>query len=96
MWGAPNRSTRTDDGREWHTWVNYAPVAAAGSSVGFGMGSGIGRHSGVGVGFGMPIGAPPPPPQCERTFVVSGGHVAEQHWNGPADFCAGFIRPAPR
>src|SRR5881394_1355290 len=33
VWGAPNRSTRTDDGRDWHTWVNET-YPAGGSSVG--------------------------------------------------------------
>jgi len=32
-WGAPNRSTRTDDGRDWHTWANET-YPAGGSSVG--------------------------------------------------------------
>ena len=93
-WGAPARSTRTPDGRDWHTWVTES-YPQAGSSVGFGVGGGsIGRGGGVGVGvgMGMPIGAPPPPERCERTLIVVDGKIAESHWNGPPSLCVDFKR----
>jgi hypothetical protein len=87
-WGAPSRSTRTADGREWHTWVAEA-YPGPGSSVGFG-GFGFGRGGGVGVGVGMPIGSPPPPERCERTLVLANNTVVETHWNGPPALCVDF------
>ena len=93
-WGAPARSTKTPDGRDWHTWVAESH-SQAGSSVGFGLGGmsvGGGRGVGVGVGMGMPIGAPPPPERCERTLIVVDGKVAESHWNGPPSLCVDFKR----
>jgi hypothetical protein len=94
-WGAPERSTRTADGRDWYTWVRQGSPSA-GSSVGFGVGSstfGGGGISSMGVGVGMPIGTPPPPEKCERTLVFSGGKVVEQHWNGPPSLCADLKHP---
>ena len=88
-WGAPARSTKTPDGRDWHTWVTEA-YPRGGSSVGFGLGGGVGRSGGVGVGIGMPIGTPPPPERCERTLIVVDGKVAESHWNGPPSMCVDF------
>jgi len=93
-WGAPARSTRTPDGRDWHTWVTES-YQQAGSSVGFGVGGGsVGRGGGVGVGIGMgmPIGTPPPPERCERTLIVVDGKIAESHWNGPPSLCIDFRR----
>jgi hypothetical protein len=88
-WGAPARSTKTPDGRDWHTWVTEA-YPQGGSSVGFGVGGGVGRGGGVGIGIGMPIGSPPPPERCERTLIVVDGKVAESHWSGPPSMCVGF------
>ena len=93
-WGAPARSTKTPDGREWHTWVTESHQQA-GSSVGFGVGGGRGGGGGgvgVGVGMGMPIGTPPPPERCERTLIVVDGKVTESHWNGPPSMCVDFRR----
>ena len=92
VWGAPNRSTKTQDGRDWHTWVAES-YPQGGSSVGFGMGGMVGRGGGVGVGIGMPIGSPPPPERCERTLVFVDGKVADQVWNGPPSLCAPLKRP---
>src|SRR5438105_1836416 len=89
-WGAPERGTKTADGRDWYTWSRYGGQSS-GSSVGVGMGRstfGGGGISGVGVGVGMPIGTPPAPEKCERTLVFSEGKVVEQHWNGPPSLCA--------
>ena len=92
VWGAPNRSTKTQDGRDWHTWV-VESYPQGGSSVGFGMGGMVGRGGGVGVGIGMPIGSPPPPERCERTLVFADGKVVDQIWNGPPSLCAPLKRP---
>ena len=95
-WGAPARSTKTPDGRDWHTWVTES-YPQGGSSVGVGFGVGgtsIGRGGGVGVGVGMgaPIGTPPPPERCERTLIVVDGKITESHWNGPPSLCVDFRR----
>lgn len=92
VWGAPARSTKTPDGRDWHTWVTESGPPP-GPSFGFGFGGGVGRGGGVGVGIGMPIGSPEPPARCERTLVFADGKVAEQHWNGPPSMCAGLKAP---
>ena len=91
-WGAPARSTKTPDGREWHTWVTESypqPTSSFGIGVG---GASVGRGGGtsVGVGMGVPIGTPPPPERCERTLIVVDGKVVEQHWNGPPAMCVDF------
>jgi len=94
-WGAPARSTKTPDGREWNTWVTES-YPQGGSSVGVGLGGmrvGGGGGVGVGVGMGVPIGAPPPPERCERTLIFTDGKVAEQHWHGPPSLCAPLKRP---
>jgi hypothetical protein len=93
-WGAPHRSTKTPDGRDWHTWV-VESYAQGGSSVGVGVGGGRvggGRGVGVGIGMGFPIGSPPPPERCERTLIFVDNRVAEQHWNGPPSLCAPLKR----
>jgi len=94
-WGAPVRSTKTADGRDWHTWVTES-YAQPGSSVNFGLGGfrvGGSGGSGVGVGVGMPVGDPSPPARCERTFVFDNGKVIEQYWAGPPSMCADLKRP---
>ena len=94
-WGAPMRSTKTPDGRDWHTWVSEA-YPQGGSSVGVGVGGmrvGGGGGVGVGVGMGFPVGSPPPPERCERTLIFADGKVVEQHWHGPPSLCAPLKRP---
>jgi hypothetical protein len=94
-WGAPARSTKTPDGRDWHTWVTDSypqPSSSVGVGVG-GMRIGGGGGVGVGVGMGVPVGSPEPPARCERTFIFADGKVAEQVWNGPPSMCAGLKRP---
>ena len=95
VWGAPARSTKTADGRDWHTWVSEgAPPPPP--SVGFGIGGvSVGRGSGVGVGvgMGMPIGTPPPPERCERTLVFADDKLVDQQWSGPPTLCAPLKRP---
>jgi hypothetical protein len=93
-WGAPARSTKTPDGREWNTWVTESSPQG-GSSVGVGLGGmrvGGGGGVGVGVGMGMPVGTPPPPERCERTLIFADNRVAEQHWHGPPSLCAPLKR----
>jgi hypothetical protein len=95
VWGAPMRSTKTEDGRDWHTWVTSGGQSS-GSSVGFGVGRstfGGGGMSGVGVGVGVPVGTPPPAQSCERTLVFAGGKVVEQHWAGPPSLCTDLKKP---
>ena len=95
VWGAPERSTKTADGRDWHTWVTYgAPPPPP--SVGFGIGGmSVGRGSGVGVGVGtsVPVGTPPAPERCERTLVFADGKLVDQQWAGPPTLCAPLKRP---
>ena len=90
-WGAPARSTRTADGRDWHTWVAESHPTS-GASVGVG-GMSVGRGGGIGVGIGMPIGSPPPPERCERTLVLLDGKVVDQQWNGPRELCYRSAKP---
>jgi len=94
-WGAPTRSTKTSDGRDWHTWVTES-YPQPGPSVGLGVGGvriGGGGATGVGVGVGMPVGSPEPPARCERTFVFVDGRVVDQSWVGPPSMCADLKRP---
>ena len=96
-WGAPVRSTKTADGRDWHTWVTES-YAQGGSSVGIGLGGfriggGGGGGVGVGVGGSMPVGDPSPPARCERTFVFDNNRVIEQYWAGPPSMCADLKKP---
>lgn len=89
-WGVPTRSTTLPGGRTASTWVSetVAPRASFFPSIGIFGGSG-----GVGVGTGVTMG-----PgggelvRCERTLIFENGRVAEQTWQGPADFCASFRR----
>jgi hypothetical protein len=94
-WGAPVRSTTTNDGRYWYTWETAA-VAQPPPSVGFGIGGvSIGGRgaTGVGVGMGVPVGSPPAPERCERTLIFENGRVVDQSWQGPPSMCADFKRP---
>src|SRR5256885_7912932 len=73
-WGAPARSTQTNDGRYWYTWET-ASVVQPGPSVGFGLGGmSIGGRgaTGVGVGVSTPVGSPSAPERCERTLIFEG------------------------
>lgn len=93
-WGAPARSTQTNDGRYWYTWETAA-AAQPGASVGLGVGGvriGGGGATGVGVGVGMPVGSPPAPERCERTLIFENGVVVDQAWQGPPSMCADFKR----
>ena len=95
VWGAPNRSTKTADGRDWHTWVTEGappPPPSVGVGIG-GMRVGGGGGVGVGVGMGMPVGSPGAPERCERTLVFDSGRVIDQRWNGPPSLCAPLKRP---
>ena len=94
-WGAPARSTKTSDGRDWHTWVTESYPQPS-SSVGVGVGGfriGGSGGVGVGVGAGVPVGSPEPPARCERTLVFENGRTIEQYWVGPPSMCAELKRP---
>ena len=89
-WGAPTRSAKLADGREAHTWVSetVAPRAAIWPSIGIFGGSG-----GIGFGTGVTMGGGAGELQrCERTLIVQNGHVVDQTWQGPGDFCGSFRR----
>lgn len=92
-WGAPATSAK-DGAQETHTWVSMDQLArGAGSGVGIGIGVGSGRGVGVGVGVGGAIFGPAGEPvRCDRTLVFREGRVAEETWNGPADYCKRFAR----
>src|SRR5438445_4286332 len=88
-WGAPTRSTKTADGRDWHTWVTES-YAQPGSSVGIGVGGmriGGGGGVGVGVGVGVPAGTPAPPPRCGGAQALERGKIVDQSWAGPPGLC---------
>jgi opacity protein-like surface antigen len=87
LWGAPARSTKTADGRDWYTWVTES-YAQPQSSVGVGVGG-----FRIGGGGGVAVGSPEPPARCERTFVFDNGRVIEQYWVGPPSMCADLKRP---
>lgn len=89
-WGTPARSTKLTDGADVYTWVSEGTGTRgrASPSVGIGIGSG-----GVGIGTGVTFGAGGGEPvRCERTLIFRGGHVAEQKWQGPAEYCDTFRR----
>jgi hypothetical protein len=89
-WGAPARSAKLADGREAYTWISetVAPRASIWPSVGIFGGSG-----GVGFGTGVTMGPGGGELQrCERTLIIQNGHVVDQTWQGPGDFCGSFRR----
>ena len=90
-WGTPARSTRLSDGASVYTWVSEG-VGARGRvspSIGIGVSSGGGVGIGTGVMFGSGGGEPV---RCERTLIFREGRVAEQNWQGPAEYCGTFHR----
>jgi hypothetical protein len=90
-WGTPARSTKLSDGSNVYTWVSEG-VGTRGRvspSVGIGVSSGGGVGIGTGVMFGSGGGEPV---RCERTLIFREGRVAEQNWQGPADYCGSFHR----
>lgn len=90
-WGTPARSTKLTDGSNVYTWVSEG-VGTRGRvspSIGIGVGSGGGVGIGTGVMFGSGGGEPV---RCERTLIFRQGRVAEQNWQGPADYCDTFRR----
>jgi hypothetical protein len=90
-WGTPARSTKLSDGSNVYTWVSEG-VGTRGRvspSIGIGIGSGGGVGIGTGVTFGSGGGEPV---RCERTLIFREGRVAEQNWQGPAEYCGTFKR----
>jgi hypothetical protein len=90
-WGTPARSTKLSDGSNVYTWVSEG-VGTRGRvspSVGIGVSSGGGVGIGTGVMFGSSGGEPV---RCERTLIFREGRVAEQNWQGPAEYCGTFKR----
>jgi hypothetical protein len=90
-WGTPARSTKLSDGSSVYTWVSEG-VGTRGRvspSVGIGIGSGGSVGIGTGVMFGSSGGEPV---RCERTLIFREGRVAEQNWQGPAEYCSSFRR----
>jgi hypothetical protein len=90
-WGTPARSTKLTDGSNVYTWVSEG-VGTRGRvspSIGIGVGSGGGVGVGTGVMFGSGGGEPV---RCERTLIFREGRVAEQNWQGPAEYCDTFRR----
>jgi hypothetical protein len=90
-WGTPARSTKLGDGSSVYTWVSEG-VGTRGRvspSVGIGISSGGGVGIGTGVMFGSSGGEPV---RCERTLIFREGRVAEQNWQGPAEYCSSFKR----
>ena len=90
-WGTPARSTKLTDGSSVYTWVSESvgQRSRVSPSVGIGIGSGGSVGIGTGVMFGSSGGEPV---RCERTLIFKQGRVAEQNWQGPADYCGTFRR----
>ena len=90
-WGTPARSTKLTDGSNVYTWVSESvgQRSRVSPSVGIGIGSGGSVGIGTGVMFGSSGGESV---RCERTLIFKQGRVAEQNWQGPADYCGTFRR----
>jgi hypothetical protein len=90
-WGTPARSTKLTDGSSVYTWVSEGTGTRGrvSPSIGIGIGSGGGVGVGTGVVFGSSGGEPV---RCERTLIFRDGRVAEQKWQGPAEYCDSFRR----
>jgi hypothetical protein len=89
-WGTPARSTQLTDGSNVYTWVSdsVGERGRVSPSVGIGIGGG-----GVGIGTGVMFGSGGGEPvRCERTLIFREGRVAEQKWQGPAEYCNTFRR----
>ena len=93
-WGTPARSTKLSDGRDVYTWVSDSVGSRGSSSVGFGIGGGRGGGVGIGTGIMFGSGGGEPVARCERSLVFKDGRVDEQTWQGPAEYCRTFGRPA--
>jgi hypothetical protein len=94
-WGTPVRSTSFNDGRQVYTWVTEGVVPARVLWPSMGIHGASGRGVGVGIGIGVGAGHysyRDVPVTCERTLIFKDGHVAQQTWIGPADFCNVFRR----
>ena len=88
-WGQPASQTTLDDGLQGYTWISRS--AGYGTSLGVYGGSG-GGGIGIGIslplpGMGVPVGG-----QCQRTLSFKDGRVADQIWQGPAQYCSIFRR----
>lgn len=91
-WGTPVRSTRLTDGRNVYTWVSDGTVSRGAVYPSIGISGGTG---GMGIGTGVMFGAGGSQPvRCERTLIFKDGRVAEQNWQGPAEYCSTFGRSA--
>src|SRR5262249_22771822 len=90
-WGTPARSTTLSDGAAVYTWVSEGTGTRGrvSPSVGFGISSGGGVGVGTGITFGSGGGETV---RCERTLIFRGGRVAEQKWQGSAEYCESFRR----
>jgi hypothetical protein len=89
-WGAPSRSTKLSDGRDVYTWVSEGAARRGGVYPSIGISGGSG---GVGIGTGVIFASEEGENvRCERTLIFKEGHVVDQNWQGPAEFCSGFGR----
>ena len=90
-WGAPARSTKMTDGRDVYTWTSETVTSRPAFFPSLGL---FGGSGGVGFGTGVTMGGGGGGEltRCERTLIFSNGRVAEQTWNGPADYCGSFRR----
>lgn len=89
-WGTPVRSTKLTDGRDVYTWTSESSFSRGGVSPSIGIGFGSG---GVGIGTGVMFrSGGGEPVRCERTLIFMDGRVAEQNWQGPAEYCKDFRR----
>ena len=93
-WGTPARSAKLSDGRDVYTWVSDSVGSRGSSSVGFGIGGGRGGGVGIGTGIMFGSGGGEPVARCERSLIFKAGRVDEQNWQGPAEYCRSFGRPA--
>lgn len=92
QWGTPVWSGKLADGRDAHTWRSETWDRRIGTypSTGTGMGSGpVG--GGTEAIFASSGGDRT---LCERTLIFKDGRVAEQTWNGSAQYCSSFARGA--
>ncbi len=94
-WGAPARSTKLTDGRDVYTWVSESAGSRGRVSPSVGIGISGGSGGGIGIGTGIMFGSGGGESvRCERTLIFKDGRVDEQNWQGPAEYCRSFGRPA--